>query len=54
MQYRRLIDLEFEAIAASEGSGEIQQIPTIADFYDIAVGHHKKLMTAKRLSDWFW
>ena len=43
MQYRRLIDLEFEAIKLHPiSSGEIlKQIPTIADFYDIAVGHHK-------------
>lgn len=43
MQYRRLIDLEFEAIKLHPvTSGEIlKQVNVISNYYDIAVGHHK-------------
>lgn len=43
MQYRKLIDLEFEAIKLHPvTSGEIlKQVSVISNYYDIAVGHHK-------------
>lgn len=43
MQYRRLIDLEFDAIKLHPvTSGEIlKQVNTLSCYYDIAVGHHK-------------
>ena len=43
MQYRKLIDSELEAIRLHPITGGeiLKQIPAIANYYDIAVGHHK-------------